>query len=175
MRIIPTIMKKIYHTVLFSIVLATILSAFTCYDYPDHEDEKHHYILYFENRSDKSIVIWSAIHCYWYNNPCRMYRSYRELWSYENEGENISPGEVNGKYMKHDGYYEDWFENGDSMYIAVFDSELIHNHDKDSLRFLASYLLSLEDLKKVNFHLTYPPKEDMKDFHIWPSYDEIIK
>ena len=173
MGIIPAIMKKIYHTVLLSIVFATILSAFTCYNYPDYEDEDHHYILYFKNCSDKSIVIWSDKDCYWYNNPCTMYLSYEKLWRYDNEGVNISPGEMNGKYTRHDGYYENWLEDGDSMYIAVFDAERIHKND--SLRFLASYLLSLEDLQKVNFHLTYPPNEGMKDFHMWPPHNEIAK
>ena len=74
--------------------------------------------------------------------------------------------------MKHDGFYENWFEDGDSLYIAVFDSD--RNNENDSPRFLFSYLLSINDLQKVNFHLTYPPTENMKDLHMWPSYEDVM-
>jgi ABC-type multidrug transport system ATPase subunit len=34
---------------------------------------------------------------------------------------------------------------------------------------------SKEDLRKVKFHVCYPPTEAMKDFYMKPSYEEVIK
>ena len=165
-------MKTKYYNFILLAITPIIISAFTCYNYPDYEDESHHYKIYFENCWDKPIVVWSTKDCYYLNNPCTMYVPFNKLWKYENQGEVIYPGRIDGDYIKHDGYYEDWFEEGDSLYIAVFDSD--RNNENDSPRFLFSYLLSINDLQKVNFHLTYPPTENMKDLHMWPSYEDVM-
>ncbi len=166
-------MKNKYPKIMLLGMIVTLLSASTCYHYPDYEDESHHYKIYFENCWDKPIVVWSAIDCNWYDNPCVMYAPYETLWSYDNEGIRITPGEVNGDYMKHDGFYESCIKERDSIYIAVFDAE--RTEKDDSLRFIVSYLLSLDDLHKLDYHLAYPPTEKMRDLHMWPPYDELIK
>ncbi len=152
-------------------MIVIILSAFTCHNYPDYEDENHHYKIYFENLWDKKILIVS--NWYWYYNPCKMDVSYETIRRYDNEGVIIPPEGINGEYMKQDSFYESWVKDGDSLSIAIFEAERIN--ENDSFRFLVSYALSLENLQKANFHLTYPPKEDMKDFHMWPSYKDVIE
>jgi hypothetical protein len=166
-------MKNKYPKIMLLGMIVTLLSASTCYHYPDYEDESHHYKIYFENCWDKPVVIWSAMDSHWYNDPCKMYVQFNKLWRYDNEGVIISPGRIDGDYMKHDGFYENWFEDGDSLYIAVFDAE--RTDKNDSLRFVVSYLLSLDDLHKLDYHLAYPPTEKMRDLHMWPPYDELIK
>lgn len=151
------------------------MSAFTCNTYPDFEDENHHYKVYFENCWDKPIIIWSSRFSHVYGaNDCEMYVPYEELiCRYDNQGKKIPPGGINNDYIKSEIFYENCLKEWDSLYIAVFYNEqTILN---DSLSFLVSYLLSLNDLQKVDFHITYPPKENMKDVHMWPSFEEVIE
>ena len=63
-------------------------------------------------------------------------------------------------------------DQGDSVVVSVFDAELPGK--KDSECFLVRYHLSREDLKKVNYHIYFPPTDAMKDFYMRPSYDEVI-
>ena len=164
-------MKSIYYKFILLVFIPIFLSAFTCDAYPDFEDENHHYKIYFENNWDKKIRIVS--NWYWNYYPCKMDVSYETIWRYDNEGVIIPPEGINGEYMKHDGFYESWVKDGDSLSVAIF--EAVRVNENDSLHLLVSYALSLENLQKANFHLTYPPKEEMKDFHMWPTFKEVIE
>ena len=148
-------------------MLSIFLSAFTCYNYPDYEDEDHHYKIYFENRWDKPIVIWAVMRRY----PFNMYQPFNKLWRGGNVGVIIQPGKNEHDYYKYESYYEDLFMDGDSLHVFVYDSD--DNNRKEPLWFLVSYVLSLDDLHQLNYHIPYPPTENMKDIRMWPSYDVV--
>lgn len=49
--------------------------------------------------------------------------------------------------------------------------EYVAEHNKISVR----YDLSRKDLKRLDYHLSYPPSSAMADIHMSPSYEEVIK
>jgi hypothetical protein len=86
----------------------------------------------------------------------------------------VPSGSVDDEFMKRDrDYYEDALEDGDSVVICVFDVEKAE--EKDSACFFVRYHMSKEDLQKVHFRVSFPPTEEMKDFYMSPSYDEVVK
>jgi hypothetical protein len=48
-------------------LVVMVLSVSSCFKL--HEDEDHHFKIYFENSWNKSIYIWYDIDWYWYDNP----------------------------------------------------------------------------------------------------------
>ena len=161
------------HLTSYILILIVIVFSFSsCF--PLHEDEDHHFIIYFENLWNKSIVINYDIDWHWYDDPFETYSDslfLREkpisegLIQYE-----IKPGSVDGKVMKHNDYYEYALEDKDSVVIYVFDAEQPDKNDSEC--FLVRYHLSKYDLQKVNFHISFPPTEAMKDFYMKPTYEE---
>ncbi len=69
-------------------------------------------------------------------------------------------------------YYED-LDIQDTVVISLFDAQDPYKNDSEC--FLVRYHLSKEDLKKIKFCVCYPPTEDMKDFCMYPSYEEVIR
>ncbi len=160
------IMKKTYHTFIILVMITTILSAYTCVSYPDYEDENHHYMIYFENKWDKAVVIFAKWYWHAYYTPCKTEVTYESLWRYDNHGAKIPSGGINGDYMKQEDYFETGFTEGDSLLITIFNADY---------RFLVNYALSLNDLPKLNFHLIYPPTEDMRGIYMYPAYEEVLR
>lgn len=162
-------MKHLYLWLLALVVM--VLSVSSCFKL--HEDEDHHFKIYFENSWNKPVYIWYNIDWYWYDNP---YESYLPLFAeeplYETERCHIvQPGGVDSELMKHNDYYEIALQDQDSVVISVFDAE--QPDKKDSECFLVRYHLSKEDLQKVNYHISFPPTEAMKDFYMKPSFEEV--
>lgn len=152
---------------------ALVFSFYSCVKL--HEDEDHHYTIYFENHWDKSIFIRYNIDWYWYDSISREWvTSFSEEPLYERARcHKILPGGIDSKLMELRDYYEYQLQDEDSVVISVFDAE--QPDKKDSECFLVRYHLSEEDLKKVGFHVCYPPTEAMKDFYMKPSYEEVIR
>ena len=155
------------------IIIGVVFSFTSCY--PLHEDEDHHFIIYFENLWNKSIVINYHIDWHWYDDPFEAYSDslfikekplLEGLIQYE-----IKPGGVESKLMKFNDYYESALEDKDSVVIYVFDAE--QPDKKDSECFLVRYHMSKEDLQKVHFRVSFPPTEEMKGFYMRPSYEEV--
>ena len=162
-------MKNLYLRLL--VLVAAVLSVSSCCKL--HEDENYHYRIYFENHWDKSIYIWYDIDWHWYDNP---YENYASLFAEKTICETevchkILPGGIDCELMKHRDYFECELQVGDSVVVSVFDAELPGK--KDSECFLVRYHLSREDLKKVNYHISFPPTDGMKDFYMKPSFEEI--
>jgi len=157
------------------ISLALISLVFSASSCELHEDEDHHYTIYFVNRWDKSVFIWYNIDWYWYDNPYEKYAIYyAEEPLHETERcPKILPGEIDSELMQHRDYYEYELQDEDSVVISVFDAEQPDKKDSECL--LVRYHLSKNDLQKVSFHVCYPPTEAMKDFYMKPSYEEVIK
>ena len=172
-------MKKTYRKTVLLMMIATIFSVFSCRHYY-FEDETHHRRIHFINWGNKAIYIRGMIDRNWYPDPFISHSLERfnhinlqdEILAH-NFGK-IMPGKINYDLMDLlDDYYEYHIVDKDSVVFSVFDGEHLEANDSDS--FIVCYLLSLEDLKKLHFQVSYPPTEDMKDVYMYPSYDEVIR
>ena len=163
-------MKKAVIVIL--VLFAVAFSTYSCVKL--YEDEDHHFKIYFENHWVKSVVIVFAIDWNWNDNP---YEEFLPLFNEEPIPDNwrdrkILPSGVDSEIMELREYYES-LDDQDTIVISVFDAE--QPDKKDSECFLVRYHLSKEDLKKVNFHVCYPPTEIMSDFYMKPSFEEVIR
>ena len=55
----------------------------------------------------------------------------------------------------------------------IYDEEVLRNNDWKEVRnnmYLQRYELSLQDLRKLNFTIPYPPTPEMKDMKMWLKY-----
>jgi len=91
----------------------------------------------------------------------------------------VSSNDSNDAALFSRTYYETLFYNkviipSDTLMIFVFDgkvlkekpwNEIFHNY-----LVLQRFDLSLSDLKKLNWTITYPPTEEMKDVKMYPRY-----
>lgn len=163
----------------FLIIQMSILFCVSC---APENDENHHYYIIFNNNTGKDLyVIDSSIYPDTTNGPggkifgnqgfCKVeaYRSSSEplhyLWeSYE---EAFILDEYGKRYPS------------DTMMVFVYDVETFdkitrHDRVKDSLllqeAFRARYDLSLQDLQRLNWTLSYPPTENMKTIKMWPNF-----
>lgn len=59
----------------------------------------------------------------------------------------------------------------DTLMIYILDDQALKKEDVDIRQsFLQRYDLSLQDLQRLNWVLSYPPAENMKDIKMWPTY-----
>jgi len=62
----------------------------------------------------------------------------------------------------------------DTLSIYIFSADALKAYDwskvKEGYKILKRYDLSLNDLKKLNWVITYPPSEEMKDVRMYPPY-----
>jgi len=83
-----------------------------------------------------------------------------------------------GPISKNSKYYYDFnrFLDTDTLCFFIIDSDTINKYTweevKDGYKILQRYDLpvNLKGLKQLNFLVTYPPTEDMKDLHMYPLY-----
>ena len=132
------------------------------------EDEDHHYTIRFANNSNKAIYIASPGYPDTTVSDCGTLlepQIYKAL-----------PKEVNTSALDNRERWELAFGNRDqlpydTLIIFVLDAEKLearNAHAKYAL--LVRYDLGLKDLHRVNWMLTYPPSENMKDIKMWPPY-----
>ena len=64
----------------------------------------------------------------------------------------------------------------DTMSIYFFDAETVDNIPWETIReeykVLKRYDLSLEDIQFLDYEISYPPTEQMKDMRMYPPYEE---
>ena len=91
----------------------------------------------------------------------------------------VSPNDSNYAALFSKTFYETLFYNkviipSDTLMIFVFDGKVLEQipwNEVYTNYFVAQrYDLSLNDLKKLNWTITYPPVESMKDMHMYPPY-----
>lgn len=76
---------------------------------------------------------------------------------------------------------ENWelaFQLYDTVTVQISDSKIADYNvmeEVDENLILQRYYLTLEDVKRLNWILYYPPREVMKDVKMWPPYEEAIK
>ena len=86
-----------------------------------------------------------------------------------------------GPILKNSKYYYDFnrFANTDTLCLFIIDSDTINKYTweevKNGYKILQRYdlLVDLKGLKQINFIVTYPPTEAMKDVHMYPPYSKL--
>ena len=132
------------------------------------EDDYHHYYLHLNNSSEQEICAYSFHACPSWNSDLGREVKYDDC-SVLHAGQSIQAGYY-WLLNNHDfvcGF--DWgepciLENAmrtDPIYLCFFDAVLLRNHLPNSL--LAIYRLNRLDLKKLDWHVSYPPTSDMTD------------
>jgi hypothetical protein len=99
------------------------------------------------------------------------------------EAHEVNPGDINNKGLKARSCYEDALRYNsynsyfpaDTIMVFVYDAELVENTPWERVEreylILKRYDLSLQDLQNLNWLLTYPPDERMKNMKMYPPYD----
>ena len=141
------------------------------------DTENCHRAIKFYNDTEKSLYARCTHQCHLYTDPFDInYLSYTveaPVWYKVNSGEeNRKASEVN-RCIELD------FGNGvfyDTLWYFVFDAAIVENTPwevvaRDYL-VLKRYDLTLKDLQRLDWKITYPPTETMKDVKQYPPYGE---
>ncbi|MBR6078233.1 MAG: hypothetical protein IKP63_07770 [Paludibacteraceae bacterium] len=138
-------------------------------------NESHHYYIRFKNESNRSIYIAESE--YYPDTFCLLENRAKYVSKYPFPYK-VLPGAINDDAFFTTTPWEFSFGNenclpSDTLIIYVYDGDLIEKGDFDSEHkyMLARYDLSLADLQHVNWLLTYPPSENMRDIKMWPYYN----
>ncbi len=136
---------------------------------PD-DDDNHHYRIRFVNWSEKSIYVDCSI---FHPDTIPMLTSERD---------EILPGKINNSTLSTFTSWESVFGADlddrnlnpiDTLMVFVFDAELLEtNPSYVEEALLLRYDLSLKDLQRFNWTLSYPPTESMKDIKMWPRFEK---
>ncbi len=135
---------------------------------PDDDDD-HHYRIRFVNESEQTLYV-----------DCSIYYP-DTIPILTNERDEILPGKINNSTLSTFTSWESVFGADlddrnlnpiDTLMVFVFDAERL---DADRHRvmdaLLVRYDLSLQDLQRLNWTLSYPPTESMKDIKMWPRFE----
>ncbi len=92
----------------------------------------------------------------------------------------IEPGEIRTAHGQA-RYLEDWFYYfpNDTISVFLFDGKTVETVPWETVvkeyLVLQRYDLSIEDMKKLDRTIHYPPTPEMRDIHMWPPYEEAVK
>ena len=137
-----------------------------------------HYSIEFSNNSEKKLRVRGTIH-----HPLGHPEPFDiEKLSYTAQAEMyiVNIGEQNNRSaMWSKDCHEIIFKrdtNYGTVFVYVFDAEVIENTSWDVVArdylVLKRYDLTLEDLKRLDWKITYPPAEAMKNVKQYPPYGE---
>ncbi len=155
------------------LVLFCICTATTC---RKKEDSANcHSAIKFSNNFEKDLRVRANVCVRDIPSSCGI-----KALSYTAVGEMylVKRGEQNNrKATEIRGCTESLFElehYSDTHSIYIFDAEVIENTPWETVvrdyLVLKRYDLSLSDLQRLNWQVTYPPTEAMKDIQQWPEY-----
>lgn len=143
--------------------------SFTCVG---EDEENCHYHIGFTNESEKELYVnYSAYY------PDTTNAVLDDLDYYSNR---VFPGKINKEALLTFVSWEFLFgadidhknlNSIDTLMVFIFDAKRLEanpSHIDDA--FLQRYDLSLQDLQRLNWMLSYPPTESMKDIKMWPRY-----
>lgn len=169
-------MRKIMWMVL--VMLTCPLMAMQC---GDKDSENCHTKILFHNNSDKLIYVdceYSYPDTQSYSRLIQPYLSNAHIHG-------TMPGSSNNIALQASFHrptcweYEIRFIPSDTLMVFVFDGEMMESasivdgHKQwDERMFLQRYDLSIEDLRRLDFQLHYPPTEAMRNMKMWPHYRE---
>ena len=147
-------------------LLIPILMGGSC----ENDDENCHDRIYFLNKTSSTLYIKkedSAI----LSSYCPYNNSHKAL---PNENNNTAFFNV---FSGRSDCYENTLK--DTLYVFIFEEDVLANHSwadvVDKNLVLQRYNLSLQDLQKLNWQISYPPSELMKDMKMYPPFPESIK
>lgn len=148
----------------FIFVLLTLCVIISCRHI---EDENHHYTITFYNKSDKEVYISESAE---YPDTINVV-NYHVLGMPEIY--KIFPQGINKTACEIRETYETFFKyRNDTLMIYVFDAEVLERNQRYNYDAVLQRLdVSLKDLQRLNWIITYPPTEAMKDIKMYPPYD----
>ena len=158
-------MKNVIKLLLLSIICMATKCA-------DKESEDCHTSIRFSNNSEKSLYVNKDTYYLRDLDPFDI----RNSSFFRPEQKNIKCCEENKDALFSASCYEHILDMGKVVFIFIFDAKVVENTPwevvaKDYL-VLKRYDLTLEDLQRLNWKITYPPTEAMKDIKQWPPYSE---
>ena len=140
------------------------------------DSENCHFAIKFSNNTTKNLRVRSVHLSVHYPDPLDVtsisYTARGEMYKINsNEQDNRSAMENRGcieNVFKREGYT-------DTVFVYVFDAELIENTSWEVIArdylVLKRYDLTLKDLQRLDWEITYPPTEIMKDVKQYPPYN----
>ena len=154
-------MKKLF-THLWSWSLLTLGAAASLTSCRNVEDEYHHYKLYFENNSDINV---DAAYRFKHSND---YTRGAEDLRYYRERRRIEKREAKNLWADTDfGSSPNW-ENciqRDTVVFHILDADFRAIGDSVEHR-LAEYRFACQDLYELNWHIAFPPTEEMMKYNV---------
>ena len=148
------------------IVVFLALSVFSCRYV---EDENHHYFIRFENKLSNAVYFVESV--FYPDTSTFVGSALASPQIYK-----VSSNEINKSALKNRNSWEFVYTDvlpHDTLMIFVFDAKKLEarkGHPRNA--FLIRYDISLQDLQRVNWYLTYPPNISMKAIKMWPRYGE---
>ena len=133
----------------------------------ENDDENCHDRIVFLNKTSRTLyvkkeesIILSRYNGYPYSD------SYKTL---PNENNNTAFFNV---FSGRSDCYENTLK--DTLYVFIFEEDVLANHSwadvVDKNLVLQRYNLSLQDLQQLNWQISYPPSELMKDMKMYPPF-----
>lgn len=144
--------------------IALLLPSFKCY----HESDTRHCFINFANLTEKTVMITQE-----YNYPDTDYNYYRTIDCYRVNSGEMLPGASGGLcYNDYESFFTNrkYKPNNDTLMIFVFDAEKVDADVSPQEAVIARYDVSLEDLQRNKWLLSYPPNENMAAIKMWPPY-----
>ena len=130
----------------------------------DVEDEYHHYKLRFENNSDKDI---DAAYRFESKHSNDYTRGAKDLWYYR-ERRRIEKREAKNLWADIDfGSSPNWEYciQRDTVVFHILDADFRAIGDSVEHR-LAEYRFACQDLYELNWHIAFPPTEEMMKYNV---------
>ena len=160
------------------LVLLCISTASSCREPQDTEN--CHFAISFSNHTEKRLRVNTAhLHPSHFPNAFALNRmtpyTARGTKYVVNAGEQNnrsatrSTGCIENTFWRFDGFL-------DTLFLFIFDANVIERTPWDIVArdylVLRRYDLTLEDLQRLNWQVTYPPDERMRDVRMWPPFGE---
>jgi len=155
-------------------LVALICMATRC---TDKENENCHTAIRFTNNSEKNLRVVDKFTHRFFTDPLDIRKGFAES---ANSVQFIikSSEQNNERATRSFSCYEKIFIDeyfSDTVYVYVFDAAVVDTTPWDIVAkdylVLKRYDLSLEDLQRLDWQVTYPPTEAMKDVKQYPPYE----
>lgn len=145
-----------------------LFTAITCVH--DDTDDRHSYI-FFYNGSDYDVYI-NLSYCYPDTSLLHEQNVMTPGWNYSVESHSY-----NNEAFAQNTSYESMFISmigKDTLIVFVYNADTLSvygwDYVKDHIMVAQRYDLSLTDLQNLNWRLTFPPSEEMRNIKMWPPY-----
>lgn len=150
--------------IIYILLLFCLCTSTACHK----EDDNDHYCIRFHNLADNSIYV-SRKGLYNRQDTIAIYSFYFPL-----EYLKINPNEINLKSLRATSWEAVFTDKRfcpiDTLMIFVFDAEKVEVGKNAKESVIARYDVSLEDLQRNHWLLSFPPNENMVTIKMWPPY-----